>query len=76
MYLKIFNSSDPAQKRKTIETFVEKVIVFRERFECHFHIESVPVVYDKLPGQLVSDMSGGGEALWTVSLTLPRNVRL
>lgn len=55
-------SADPAKQRKTIETFVQRVVVFPDRFDCHFRIESP-----------VSDRTGGDEAVWTLSLTVQRD---
>jgi hypothetical protein len=55
-------SADPVAKRKTIETFVEKVIVFAARFDCHFRVDPV------------SDKVGGGEPCLLLSLTIPRQV--
>lgn len=56
-------SADHVKQRKTIETFVEKVVVFPDRFECVFRIESV------------RGKGGGGEPLWTVPLTFPRGTK-
>lgn len=55
-------SADPVAKRKTIETFVEKVIVFADRFDCHFRVDPV------------SDKVGGGEPCHRIALTIPRQV--
>ena len=41
------DSQDPEIKRKTIETFVEKVMVFPDRFESHFKIDKV---WDRVGG--------------------------
>jgi site-specific DNA recombinase len=76
-YRESLESEDPAIKRKTLETFVERIEVFSDRVEFQFKIEPGQRV-DKVggdgPNRTLSPVGnvGEGEPFWTLSTMVTR----